>query len=638
MRIGTRAGFSIALFGLLHFLSVSGLGASVALAQVQVSGQSADNVFEAMLSETGGVVPYPIETLVSRLRERAGHSLNGLFFPSSRSLQRRFASFATPRLILTLNSDDLNRLVSGPVEPHRYSRATAPVLYVGYSERAHQLEVISWNQTRGRFEFLVVSNYAQGQTPRVTRPERSLCISCHQAEGPIFAHGPWNEVTGPARDRLLQIHGNNLYGVSIYRPFPSRGHSQTEFEADLRRFEGVDGEPTSASSFDGGVRFSNDMITARRACERVCESSPECWRLIIANSLGRPTDEPREAQYNARLQEIAASRWPEDEFERPSSALLDRDPVAPLERGGYGFSFRGSRYTRLRRADLRAGFDDRPVAEIVDEAIRSGRDLAFEEAISGSNFFNNHDATPLTRRNRDLANPRNPRSAVRIPRAGAGNYLRRFAHICAPFSSEERTRIETSGSLYAGTVITNFVEVLSRPCMSRLFSNSAPPNMHAVATALVAYSRGERERRDGCAAVEALGSNVLAPGSSDSIGDVGQVQASADNDASPVRCSTAQSACDPVGRVAQTQIQNLNRAAHASEILNQYCARCHQSGNEFELPVLPLGNLRALTRYRGRTGGSVEEFIQSGQMPPRAQMPESERQELLRYLREMRGN
>src|SRR5262249_32308310 len=52
---------------------------------------------------------------------------------------------------------------------------------------------ISYNDEAGRFEFQVIENYAEGQTPKVYYANRTQCISCHLSRTPIFTDIDWLE-------------------------------------------------------------------------------------------------------------------------------------------------------------------------------------------------------------------------------------------------------------------------------------------------------------------------------------------------------------------------------------------------------------------------------------------------------------
>ena len=59
-------------------------------------------------------------------------------------------------------------------------------LFIGYNERGEKLEIISYNERAGRFEFQVVRDYRTGAQPKIFYASRTLCLACHQNNAPIF--------------------------------------------------------------------------------------------------------------------------------------------------------------------------------------------------------------------------------------------------------------------------------------------------------------------------------------------------------------------------------------------------------------------------------------------------------------------
>ena len=61
------------------------------------------------------------------------------------------------------------------------------------------LEVISYNEAAGRFEFQLVKDYRAGAQPKVFYANRAICISCHQNHAPIFSKAIWGESNANGR-------------------------------------------------------------------------------------------------------------------------------------------------------------------------------------------------------------------------------------------------------------------------------------------------------------------------------------------------------------------------------------------------------------------------------------------------------
>jgi hypothetical protein len=160
------------------------------------------------------VVPYPFAELLRTLESEArsdpkSRALKAVLIPLGRSLQRASASpdfFAYPRAVVTVTA-----------EPAASRNAfLKDRLYLGYQEKAGVLEVISYNEQAGRFEFQVVTDYRPGGTPRVTYANRALCLTCHQNAGPIFSRQVWDETNAnPKIAALLAAERKDFYGIPV---------------------------------------------------------------------------------------------------------------------------------------------------------------------------------------------------------------------------------------------------------------------------------------------------------------------------------------------------------------------------------------------------------------------------------------
>jgi hypothetical protein len=160
-------------------------------------------------------VPFPFTALVDRIaREldaQSGAPIKRVLIPLGRSLQRVAAAphyFAFPRVVAAVDAE--------PATASPFYLKDR--LYLGYQEKANVVEVISYNEAAGRFEFQVVRNYAPGQTPEVVYASRALCTTCHQNEAPIFSRQQWDETSAnpdvAARIRSTRSDG---YGVDLSR-------------------------------------------------------------------------------------------------------------------------------------------------------------------------------------------------------------------------------------------------------------------------------------------------------------------------------------------------------------------------------------------------------------------------------------
>jgi len=168
-------------------------------------------------SQQGGAyrVPFPFPALLAQIERRlqasAGQSpLKIVLLPHGRALLRNTASpdfFKYPRAVAAVDS-----------EPTASGMLLKDRLYLGYGTKADVLEVISYNEAAGRFEFQVVKDYRAGAQPQVFYANRDVCTACHQNGAPIFSRPLWQETNAnPQVAAQLLRHGGDFYGVAVER-------------------------------------------------------------------------------------------------------------------------------------------------------------------------------------------------------------------------------------------------------------------------------------------------------------------------------------------------------------------------------------------------------------------------------------
>jgi mono/diheme cytochrome c family protein len=159
-------------------------------------------------------VPYPFPRLVDTINRQMQTDSGGLpplkttLIPLGRSLQRDAGApdfFRYPRVVAAADGD------SRPGIPPLKDR-----LFLGFHEKGEVIEVISYNDAAGRFEFQVVRDYRPGKTPQVFYARRSLCLACHQNAAPIFARPLWDETpANPAIAARLRDARHDFYGIKL---------------------------------------------------------------------------------------------------------------------------------------------------------------------------------------------------------------------------------------------------------------------------------------------------------------------------------------------------------------------------------------------------------------------------------------
>jgi mono/diheme cytochrome c family protein len=91
-------------------------------------------------------------------------------------------------------------------------------VYLGYLEKENLIEVISYNEAAGRFEFQVVKDYRARGNPQVHYANRAVCMACHQNAAPLFSRPVWDETNAnPRIAALLRKQKPRFHGVYLDR-------------------------------------------------------------------------------------------------------------------------------------------------------------------------------------------------------------------------------------------------------------------------------------------------------------------------------------------------------------------------------------------------------------------------------------
>jgi hypothetical protein len=163
------------------------------------------------------VVPFPFTALLDQIEAEVGlpePSLRKVLIPLGRSLQRNAANpdfFAFPRAVVAVDQGPGWRAdASGMLFEDR--------LYLGYQEKAATIEVISYNEAAGRFEYQVVRDYREGGAADVYYADRETCIACHRNHAPIFSKPLWDETNANAAIAATLIAlDDSFYGIPVAR-------------------------------------------------------------------------------------------------------------------------------------------------------------------------------------------------------------------------------------------------------------------------------------------------------------------------------------------------------------------------------------------------------------------------------------
>ncbi|NUQ50651.1 MAG: hypothetical protein HUU27_12155, partial [Phycisphaerae bacterium] len=285
------------------------------------------SLFDRLLEhEADGVpqVPFPFPALLQRVRAQLdgqgpSSGLAIVLIPLGRSLQRHAAgdvdAFRFPRVVAAVTGEPAPDAPAG----HLYLKDR---LYLAHHERAEALEVISYNEDEGRFEFQLVLDYRAGATPRVVPANRTLCLACHQNAAPIFSRPSWDETSAspPVAARLAAT------GLD-YQGLPWR--------------HGVD----VPEAIDAATARANRLAVTQRLWQEGCalataQASVDCRAQALLQALrqrliGAAGTVPSAETTHRLIAPLLASwqaRWP-DGIVIPNPQVPNRQPFAGIEGG-----------------------------------------------------------------------------------------------------------------------------------------------------------------------------------------------------------------------------------------------------------------------------------------------------------------
>jgi mono/diheme cytochrome c family protein len=249
-------------------------------------------------------MPYPLPRLIAHIRSQLEASGDGLsplkitLIPLGRSLRRSVAApdfFHFPSVVAAVDGDSK--------EGHTPLKDQ---LFLGYNERAEAVEIISYNEQAGRFEFQVIRDYRSGAQPKTYYASRALCLACHQNNAPIFSRPLWDETpANPAIASRLKATGRNFYGIPL---------SGTDISS------AIDAAAERANLFQVWLQIW------REACSNACRAQWLDAALAYAMSGNLPeADELKFADLEMRWKKT----WPQG-LGIPGSSIPNRDPFATV--------------------------------------------------------------------------------------------------------------------------------------------------------------------------------------------------------------------------------------------------------------------------------------------------------------------
>ncbi|MGB0219770.1 MAG: hypothetical protein ACPGJF_10595 [Sinimarinibacterium flocculans] len=262
------------------------------------------SLFDHLVAQNDGL-PYPFEDLVEMIQRQApeGSAPVQLAIPLGRSLLKAQADFHQPRVLYAAD-------FHSPNTPASLGVAARGRLFLGFVENAREIEVISYNELAGRYEFQLVQDYAADGQRRIVYARRAVCTTCHQGATPIFPQRPWNETNAQPEigTRIAAARGGEAYlGIPPQVPL-----------AMPERFD----ELTDVGAF---------TVALQRLWIDGCDNDAACRRTMLRLGLRYATDPGAfdvDADEVGRLRALQAAHWPANGIAIPESDIRNRDPLA----------------------------------------------------------------------------------------------------------------------------------------------------------------------------------------------------------------------------------------------------------------------------------------------------------------------
>jgi hypothetical protein len=264
------------------------------------SVDASSSLFDHVFANAQGQVipPFPFSSLLETLDRYAKLSpigksqLKQVLIPYGRSLHRRAAHphyLRNPRHVVAVDTG------GSPTSDTPWFWLKDR-MFLAYQPASQSIEVISFDEMRGRFEFQIVSNYRAGARPSVRTANRQLCLSCHHNEGPLFAQDNWDETN--ANPQLLAAMR----------------------EAGMPRTNAwLDEGPAQAGALDNATDRANLLLAYHRVWRELCttqtrETTVRCRAGALLAALQQRLGPfafftPRPGLYTEHLVPFAANRW-----------------------------------------------------------------------------------------------------------------------------------------------------------------------------------------------------------------------------------------------------------------------------------------------------------------------------------------
>lgn len=263
------------------------------------------SLFDHLIAQSDGL-PYPFDKLVKLVQEQNpdGALPVAVLIPHGRSLLKAQADDVHPRLLVAADFERPDNAANLGLTPRGQ-------LFLGFVEKANEIEVLSYNELAGRYEFQLVQNYCAGCVPRIVYARRAICTTCHQGGGPIFPQRPWNETNGQEAT------------ASAIRK--ARGGEQPYLQVPIQQ------PLSSPERFDQLTDQGNFINATQRLWLDGCGTDGNACRRQMLRLALRYADSPgsfdEHSAESDQLRQLQAKSFPKNGIAVAESDLPNRDPL-----------------------------------------------------------------------------------------------------------------------------------------------------------------------------------------------------------------------------------------------------------------------------------------------------------------------
>lgn len=277
---------------------------SIVIPDSDLPPEGTRSLFDHIIAQNNGL-PFPFNKFIDLFTELHPEQKQPLvlMIPDGRSLLKGQANAHLPRILLAPDFQEQNTPVGLGKNIHGQ-------LFMGFVEAANEIEVISYNEAAGRFEYQLVQDYCEGCIPKIVYAKRAICLTCHQGGTPVFSQRPWNETNGQ---------------LAIAHAIQEAQKGQTHYwDAPIKQ------TLATPERFDELTDVGNFFVVSQRVWLDACgEEGNACRKQLLSLAL-RYADQP--GQFNPeslevkKLKELWANTFPETGIIVQESDLKNRDP------------------------------------------------------------------------------------------------------------------------------------------------------------------------------------------------------------------------------------------------------------------------------------------------------------------------